>query len=121
MTYPEHQKYWFRVAGGSFALGLAMVGAAAAVGSTRPFTSTGGFMIAAYVAFAGAVVLSVCGLRQLRFPFAVIPTPPVKDEPVIVGRQPPAKKSYLPDAPTWADVDKAFENQPESRERQADL
>ena len=118
MAHPDHQKYWRTVAAGSGVLGGVMIAAGAAVGSTRPFSATGGFMIAAYVAFAGAGVFFVCYLRQWRFPFAVDPPPPVTQETAIVDSPPPSTQVGVPDEPTWADVDKDLDKLRKFREGQ---
>jgi len=72
VAHPEHQRYWFIAASACGALGLAMIGAAAALAAVphSQFAWTSHFMIIAYSAGAAALACFVLGIRQIRFPLA---------------------------------------------------
>jgi hypothetical protein len=111
MAHPAHQKYWFMVTGGSGLLGIAMITAAATVGgSSGRLDATGPLAILAYIAFGCMAVFFVCGIRQLRFPFA-------KTVPASEGEAPPPPPS--PPSP-WRHVDEDLKELDEWRRKQED-
>lgn len=120
MGHPEHQKYWFMLAGAFGALVIAMIASAATVaGTASRFNWAGQLMIIGYVAAAGVVASFLCGIRQCRFPLATVGTR-VKDP--VGGKDqekvPLRRRRYLPRGSTWDDVDKDLKKYKESHERQ---